>query len=488
MNKERIKSFILILLILNSIQLTLQLWFDSKLWPSGYDFVEVFKSIPGVGKIVSYFSEEEVEYLGEEFYAMTVKPRRIVVNGGGAREIYLKESELYNEGMGYVDDVMKSINDSEIEMVKISYDEWKNYFKAKSVYVDFGYTTDAESLNEMYSLDNAAGRFRDCSDFSGFIIMPDNVTGKATVCMLDETDNSVYSYSFRTKTEPLLEFISATTYQKQQNDAFAFEINLDVMTSSEDEIQRNVAFSPLSLLSIPTEFEKDPVLESEKVFNSADELEHFAEKALNLFGYTASSLRKTVKNDGTISFVENKATITFFYDGTIEYSAVDSESGLSLSNSGVSCYQAICDVLNISGKLWSASDIEFKNPDYQLSSELADNKENVYTVKIDSLYNGTVINFENVAENAVFAQVEGGNITKLVMHLYDLSETKQIHETAPVLMGIDAVYEKYNDVGMVINDVYRCYEFDDSGKGIVKWKFELDSENQSMVVDADYLD
>ena len=145
-------------------------------------------------------------------------------------------------------------------------------------------------------------------------------------------------------------------------------------------------------------------------------------------------------------------------------------------------------MLNVSGKIWSVSGVDFKNLDYHLDSELADNKENIYTVRIDNMYNGTVINYSNTSENAVLARVEDGYITKLVMHLSDITETKQTHETVPVLMGIDAVYEKYNDRGMVINDVYRCYDFDNSGQGIVKWRFELDGDNDPMVVNTFYLD
>ncbi|MEE1043213.1 MAG: hypothetical protein UH854_04545, partial [Clostridia bacterium] len=319
LNKERIKSFILILLILNSIQLTVQMWFDSNLWPSGYGFLDQVKHSAFVSTITSFFGDGQDNLSGEQLYIKTMKPRRIIVNGGGAREVYLKESEYYNEAMNFVDSIMSDIKSSDVSVAEISYDDWKNMFKTKSLYVDYGYIMDAENLNKLYGTTGNAGKFKQAYGFSGYVLIPDTLTGTCIVSMLNEEDNTVVEHRFSSDGTRLLEFIENCTYQKQQNDAFAFEINLDTSTETEDEVKRNVAFSPLVLLTIPTEIEKIPTLETKEVFESAEELDEFSERALSIFGHNASALRKTVQNDGSITFVENNATIKFHYDGTIEY-------------------------------------------------------------------------------------------------------------------------------------------------------------------------
>lgn len=481
MNKERIKLFILILLILNSIQLTVQLWFDSNLWPNGID--EFAKNVPVLGKIVSFFADKGDEYTGEEFYAKTVKPRRIVVNGGGAREVYLKESEYYNIGMNYIEVLLGEITEQNVEPEEISYDEWKNYFKAKSVYVDYGYFMNGNEFGRLYGLNGSQNVFEDALNFSGFVIVPNVATDTFVICTYNEADNVASCYEFGGNSDNLFSFIEETTNQKQQNHAFAFEINLDVKSASDEEVERKVAFSPLALLEVTADVRTEPLLSANKIFEDYQEFEEFTEKVLNIFGYTASALRKTVQNDGTITFVENNATIKFFYDGTIEYSAVSKENGLRLSASAPNSYQAVCDVLNGAGKIWSISDTDNKEFDYHISSDLKDNKENVYKVKIDSMYKGTNIHYSNVCENAVYGQVEEGYITRLVVHLSDIAETNQSSMVAPVLMGIDTVYEKYQNDGMVIEDVYRCYDFDSSGKGTPKWIFKLYGKEESLVVD-----
>lgn len=483
MNKERIKLFILILLIVNSIQLTVQLWFDSNLWPEG--FGEFARNVPILGEVVSFFGNKNGEYTGEKFYAKTVKPRRIVVNGGGAREVYLKESDFYNAGIGYVEDLLAKISEQNVYLTEVSYDEWKNYFKAKSVYVDYGYCMNGNEFGRLLGLEGSTNVFSQSLDFSGFIITPNITTGTFTICTYNEGTNKVSQYEFIGDVDNLFDFIEETTRQKQQNHAFAFEINLDVMSASGEEIERKVAFSPLSLLEISTDVRNEPVLSADKVFADSQDFEQFTEKVLNVFGYTASSLRKTVQSDGTITFVENNATIKFFNDGTIEYNAVSKENGLSLSKGISNSYQAVCDVLNGAGKIWNISRADNSNFDYHLVSDLKDNKENVYEVKIDSMYKGTAIHYSNVCENAVYGQVEEGYITKLVVHLSDISQTEKTSAVAPVLMSIDTIYEKYQNDGMVIEDVYRCYDFDHSGVGISKWIFKLNGKEESLVVDTE---
>ena len=487
MTKERIKSFILILLIINSINLTAQLWFDTGFWTSD-EFIDSLREIPIIGSIVSWFdSEEEETFTGQQLYDETMKPRRVVVNGGNAREVYGKKTSSYEEVMGYIDSIIDDMKKSDVTVDQLTYEEWKNLFKTKSLFVDFGYETDYKNLNRMYGMSSSSGKFAQATNFTGFIIVPNELTGKCILCMLNEKDNTIVRHTFTANTDKLQSFIEQSTYQKQLNNTFAFEINLDILTATESGVDRKVAFSPLTLLSIPVGTESNVIVQNNGAFKNYEEFETYAENALTVFGYTASSLRKNVKSDGTITFVENNATITFYYDGTVEYSAVSKEKGIRISNGSKSSYQAVHDVLNVVGMLWEKSDIEKKNLDYQLVSELADNDEGKYTIRLDNIINGTTINYSNITNNAVQAQVEGGYITYLVMHISDIVETGQKNESAPVLMAIDSVYEGYGKDVMIIDDVYRCYDFDETGKGIAKWVFKLKDESEVLMVDTSEL-
>ncbi len=483
MYKERIKSFILILLIVNSVYLTMLMWFDNESW-SREAFLDALKDTPVIEKIFSVFDKKTEEYAGQQLYDKTMKPRRVVLNGGGAREVYLKESTMYTEAMRYVDDIFTEINSREVAVDTITYEEWKNLFKTKSLYVDFGYSLDSENLGKMYGMSGKSGKLSRAENFSGVIIVPDVSTDICTVCMFDEEKSSVTRISFFADVDKLYDFIEQSTYQKQQNDTFAFEINLDILTTAEDEVERQVAFSPMTLLTIPVENESNAILQNREIFSNNKDFEEFAERTLNIFGYTGSSLRKIVKNDGTIIYVENNATVTFYMDGTIEYSAVSEENGLRLSNGGTTSRQAVHDTLSIAGMIWEASGIAAKNLDYHLVSQLTDNDRGSYTVRIDNMYKGTTINFKNVTNNAVLAQVDEGYITHLAVHLSDISETGSSTDVAPVLVAIDSVYESYGKSNIIIEDAYKCYDFDEAGKGTAKWVFKISGEENNLVVDT----
>ena len=91
MKKEHIKSFILILLILNSVQLTLQLWFDGNLRPGGFDSIANNSVIRTIFPFIHGTDNDMDE---EKLYIRATQPRRIIVNGGGVREVYILNSEV----------------------------------------------------------------------------------------------------------------------------------------------------------------------------------------------------------------------------------------------------------------------------------------------------------------------------------------------------------------------------------------------------------
>ena len=53
MKKESIKTLLLSALVVCSMVLTSQIWFNEKLWSSDYDFFSVFKD-----KFIMYFSKD----------------------------------------------------------------------------------------------------------------------------------------------------------------------------------------------------------------------------------------------------------------------------------------------------------------------------------------------------------------------------------------------------------------------------------------------
>ncbi len=482
MKKEHIKSFILILLIVNSIQLSAQIWFDGNLWPGGYSFLDPIKNNAIVRKVFG-FDARALD--GEEFYQKLTEPKRIIVNGGGAREVYYVGTDGYDIARGYVSETMGAFKSAAVTTRKISYEQWENLFKGKSLYIDFGYDIDVANLNRFYDVASSSGRFDQFGKVSGFIITPEVVTNTCYISLFDEEDGSAYEYSFKCNGTSLLKFIEENTYGKYQNDMFAFEINLDSSYDDSAEIERKVTLSPLALInvSVGNTMEKDIVLQ--RAFKDRADLERFAEKSLSSFGYSPSSLRKAVQNDGKITYVENNATISYYADGTVEYSAVSSKKGLKKSNTAPNCRQAVNDVLSLVGELCKEAQISADSLNLHLSSDLADNKDNKYTVAFTNMYNGITVNYGSVGGHAVIAEVDNGVITSFRMHIADITDAQSRTSVGPVLAAIDSLYSTYGASKITITDVYKCYDLKAEGEIKPKWAFRVDNSNDVLVVGED---
>ena len=477
MKKEHIKSFILILLIVNSIQLTAQLWLDSS--PGG------LVNIPNwsVSNLFSFWGKGSGDMNESTMYANATRPRRIIVNGGGAREVYITESESYDMALQISRSVLDSMRDSTVSVQNISYDQWQNLFKGKSLYLDFGFGVNASTLNNIYGMQTEQSNFDSFKKASGIIITPDAVTNTCSIAVWDEEEDSVYEHKFSCDAISVLEFIEESTIGKQQNDTFAFEINLDTSSTADGEVERKVGLTPLSLLSISSDMIKEKQIETRGIFKDISDLEKFAEKALPAFGYNPSTLRKTVQNNGTVEFVENNATIKFGYDGTVEYNAVAKDRGMRISNGAPNAIQAVNDVLKVVRQLWQESGMEQTSMKLHLASELIDNKENNYVVSFENLHNGIVLNYPNGSNRAVYARVEDGYITEFVIHLVDVVGIEETVETIPVLSAIDILYAHHGTNKMIIDDVYKCYDLGDGESISVKWAFEVRGTKEVLVID-----
>ena len=136
MRKERIKSVILVLLILNCLQFTGQMWFNEKLWPSGYNFFDYAKNAPIVSALFPSINDR-----GGTAVVMPVRAKKIVVNGGNAREVYLPGQRQYYTAYAAAEKVLKAMLKSAPRSSPALPEDWEKHLTYKSIYLDFGFIT-----------------------------------------------------------------------------------------------------------------------------------------------------------------------------------------------------------------------------------------------------------------------------------------------------------------------------------------------------------
>ncbi len=227
MHKERIKTIILTLLILNCLHLTGQIWFNKKLWPTGYNFFNSVTNNSVVSTILKKLPFAKSTFLSDSEYSDTIRPKKIVISSGNAREVYQYGQKQYDSVYGIAGGVITSLLQTPTPRSSvISTDEWHAFLKGKSIYIDYGFNMDAASLTSIFGL-SVTPSFADGLSFSDIVITGDSVTKEGIVCMLDKSSNLITKYWVDYKGDELLKYISSTTFGRNQNKAFAFELNLD---------------------------------------------------------------------------------------------------------------------------------------------------------------------------------------------------------------------------------------------------------------------
>ena len=474
MYKERIKSAILVLLVLNCLQLMGQIWFNNKkLWPSGYNFFNSIQNSRFTNALRLLFplpngKETDKPYLG------TVRPSKIVLSSGNARDVYYPGEEKYDSAYLQVGKIFESLTSSQsVRTSSISVDDFNTLLQGKSIYLDFGFSLDPGSLSETFKK-NFTSVLPNSFNTSDIIITGDTLTKESIVCMLDSSANLAVKFFVDYRGDEVIKYIDSSTFGKSQDKVFAFELKLDRPLKDAKIVQRILLDSRV-LLSI-----NDEEFETFEALNPLESDSSAFDNIVSALGYTPSVLRKSVAQDGTASYVENSATIRISPTGVVEYSAVETEKGIPLQNGMYAPYLAVSQVTKIAEQIFSAVGIE-QLPDLHLVSDLKAT-EDEYVIKMNYTYGGipvvSQLNSEGI-RNALYAKVERGYITAFKLIIRTFNKLDETSVLGPCIAGgtkIGALDILVQQIGreetLEIQDVYKCYN-SEAGTSSAMWGFKI---------------
>jgi hypothetical protein len=480
LRKEQMKTVILVLLILNCLQLTGQIWFNKKLWPSGYNFFNSVAGNPVVSAIIKSLPFARGGVLMSDIYANAVAPQKIVINGGNAREVYYPGQKQYGDASEVVGNVMtKLLETASPRSAEIPADDWHAYLKGKSIYVDYGFSMDWDSFANSFGY-GAGAAFSGAGQVSDILITGDSVTKEGIVCLYDAAANTVTKYWVDYTGEALLKYIEAATFGKRQNRVFAFELNLDGASDSPG-IKRSVLLNSLVLLLVKDDESANEIAVSNPLRNETAVFD----RIVAALDYTPSSLRKSVTKEGIASYVENSATIRISPGGVIEYRAVEAGKGILLSGSGEPS-QLVSSVIQVANAVWRAAG-EDRAPEIRLASDLVAARDGVYHIRLNYNFAGTPvvtrIDGDEPINNAVYAYVQNGYLTsfKMVLRTFEALET-----TAPLMTAISAIDSLAARYGggqdkMIVDDLFECYSSEGDSRGVM-WGVKIAGSNDVVTV------
>ena len=441
MKLERIKSILLVLLVISSIVLTVNKWFDEKLWPEGYNFFSDVKNgfASKASKEVPFNPNEEV-----------LRPAKIIINNSGNHILYTKSSDEYAALFGEIKKVLTA-SVSVDEEIEVSSKEWNNRLKSKSCYFSYPVTYDYGFLFSQLT-NKYSNRDLYCKEF--LISYDSRLSSSLDLYFKDAKTEKISQkrISFDGKTiKSQIEKISSSN----ENNFYSFELNFD--TQKADSVDQPVIIDSDVLINVSQK--NLPNIVETNVFADIANNEELHSAVLSVFGFNTSSIRRYVESDNSIVFVENYGTAKLKTNALLDFKAVNNSMGIELegNNSYESINSCITFVNSVTSSLFSGNEMT-----YEISSDISDIKSRTYTLEFDYYLKDNMIAVSGDdygMDHAIVVEVVSGKIVSYKQICKDFSSSSEMLTCASAIEAIDALYAG-NQSGEAITDIFTAYKFD----------------------------
>lgn len=459
--KERIKSFVLIVLILGSICLSSITWMDKRLWPEGYSLFTNVKNWP----IVRNFFEDDysspLENLG--------RARKIVVaDGNGASAVYYNSDKTFDTVYGDIKKLLVAFLSGDAAPRRgqtLTREDVRDMLNAQIMYAYVNYP--AATAPRLYGRLMGVPDTEALSSLSAvrdFFILP---TGENSVELLAIDSETDRIESFELWYDKTNELIGAFTdyvadVDPAHNCMLALEMNMD--TASPDDVVKVTALldSFLVLDSASTADMSKAILVSENPLT--DIREDRLRDMMACFDYRPESIRRYVDTEGVTVYLENDSSLKIYPDGILEFEALNPSHGVKLTG-GTSLYESLNSAIRFAGKVYSSvTDAPFE---MNVSGQVLAEAENEQRFDFDYYCAGTPVTTdveggEFSMHHAVEMTVVDNRVTAFRMLLREYEKTDENTETTTIYGAIDAIAAANTEQTepVTVNDLFVSYRED----------------------------
>ena len=437
MKTERIKSIVLILLIITNLVLAEKILVNEKLWLSGYNF---FVSTRNSRKKNSFSLSERLSM-----------PEKIIVNTGyqSSRFIFKRDDEYFATINGVASEIIKSAFSTPKAMVEIGEDDWYSALTAKSLYLNFTSSFTPSIFASLLGISNSD--FPD-TEFSDIVIAENgNVYfGKS---------GSFYKIPFTSSlVSPIIQNVSLEHSDEESVINYSFDLNFD-----ENSGEETTVLSPMILIySEPvTAF---TVLPENPVIKDGVILEKTLGGITSAFGINKNSARSYTEADGSLVYVENNGILKITSDGILTYTA--NGNGIKLKNGSQSSkIAALIDEIN------QKADID---ADLCLSNTQSEDVGQLF--EFDYIVEGYPVKYAD--RSAISATVSNGYLTAYsqVLRSFTVTDTESV--SSDFITALDEVIDAYHGSmsEMRITKMYPAF-FDDLSQNEMSVDWHIDVDN-----------
>lgn len=336
MLKERVKSLIIVILLLNCMFLTYKLWFGSGILNSEGD-APALSDLP----FVRAFTQRNHVSVPKENLS---KPRKLVVNDGSLWVPYYNTDSAFGTLDAQTGEIIKACLRGEGESEEITYEQWLNYLTDPSVYIEYPITV-SPSLLAMILGEKAEKFPPGIENVKDAIIIPSG-SESVRVAVCDAGRERAYVFSIEDERYAFPEEVLAMFADRNRRDGY-YEFAFSTLIGSSGLGESSVTVDDLVLFS--DNFSKTYCISASNPLQRGD-----YSPLLKSFSFNAQPLRHYRAGDGSENYVENYATVRIYPDGYIEYSAVNDDKGVFLTESGTSEYELLNSAIDFAEDVWQS--------------------------------------------------------------------------------------------------------------------------------------
>ena len=466
MKIERLKSILLIILVISSIVLTANKWFNEELWPEGYSFFSDVKN-----RLSGDNNKAKAEFSPNK---EVLRPAKIIVNNLSSHVQYTKSAENYDEICDEITGVLSSSLKSD-KISKVENEEWDNLLKMKSCYFSYPVIYDAS-----YFASQLSGKYTgSVKYFKEFIITEDPRISSLTHLYLKDSvtgviEKIVVDYDSRI----IKKYISYAKNETNEISYYSFELNFD--TEDKSKIKDHAIIGRDVLINIS---EKNlPKLSEQNIFKNIADNDSLYTPILSYFQYNTSGIRKYVESDNSMVFVENYGTLKLHSNGVLEYKSNDKTKGIKLDNSSVNaCLNSCMTFVNGVTMLMNKNPLLY----YEISSDIHDIQSLSFNMTFDYYINDSKIIFDEKkynTKNAISVEVENGAIISYTQVFNSYLPYQETVNCGSAINAIDNLNtDKLTSKDEKITDIFTAYHYNKQGIWTPLWYIKDSKGNTTAI-------
>ncbi len=468
MLKEKAKTTVIFLFILNALFLTGKIWFNEKLWSSDYNFF-VFESPKA---IISRFFEKEEYSMPKESLS---HPKKIVVNSGNEMTVYYNSDPSFSPISDALKEMLVPVLSSQNTVATdTDMEEWYTALYGASLYAEYSLDYPPELFAQILGV-REAGAINSLSLIKDYIIAPDG-EGGADLYIRDAERDKVKKIHFTPRSQQAFSFLNESPAADELY-FFAFDLGLSVADSGENQPTQSVLLSPMILISA-NEITASRVQSSNPMISAEGSLDdEIVGRILAPFHCSARTSRHYTDASGTQVYVENTGTLKLYDDGMIEYAALSPDRGIRVMDepSG-SLYTNLNSAIDFLESVWEGA-LPEESLNVCVSGDLAASRmdDTTFRFTFDYYVAGNPVQTALSAadghepmSNAVEVVISGGSIISY-RHLVRQFRTEGTAEVLPMIDALNEILAKgvENTDASVISDMFLSYVEDGSGRALL---------------------